>query len=88
MAKQQSAAPRAQELYTRFTVAQRIEHIVLLTSFATLGLTGLSQKFVGNAVAEGIRTSFGLRVETRSVPAGTLPRFELKARRVVREAAG
>lgn len=37
-----------------------------------------------DAVAEGIRASFGLRVETRCVPAGTLPRFELKARRVVR----
>jgi phenylacetate-CoA ligase len=36
------------------------------------------------AVASGIRTSFGLRVETRAVPAGTLPRFELKAKRVVR----
>ena len=37
-----------------------------------------------DAVAEGVRTSFGLRVETRAVPVGTLPRFELKARRVVR----
>ncbi len=36
------------------------------------------------AVADGVRTSFGLRVETRPVPAGTLPRFELKAQRVVR----
>jgi phenylacetate-CoA ligase len=36
------------------------------------------------AVAEGVRMSFGLRVETRAVPAGALPRFELKARRVVR----
>jgi phenylacetate-CoA ligase len=36
------------------------------------------------AIAEGIRTSVGLRVETRAVPAGTLPRFEHKARRVVR----
>lgn len=40
-----------------------------------------------DAVAEGIRASFGLRVETRSVSAGALPRFELKARRIVREAA-
>jgi len=38
------------------------------------------------AVAEGIRASFGLRVETRVVPAGTLPRFEHKAKRVVRTA--
>jgi phenylacetate-CoA ligase len=36
------------------------------------------------AVADGVRQSLGLRVETRAVPAGALPRFELKARRVVR----
>lgn len=59
MAKQQNAAPRTQDLYTRFTVSQRIEHIILLISFATLGLTGLSQKFVGNALAEGIIALLG-----------------------------
>jgi len=31
--------------YLRFGIAQRIEHIVMLLSFATLGLTGLPQKF-------------------------------------------
>ncbi len=36
------------------------------------------------AVARDVRTSFGLRMETKSVPAGTLPRFELKAKRLVR----
>lgn len=36
------------------------------------------------AVAEGVRTSIGLRVETKAVPAGTLPRFDLKAKRVIR----
>lgn len=36
------------------------------------------------AVGEAVRGAFGLRIETRAVPAGTLPRFELKARRVVR----
>ena len=36
------------------------------------------------AVADGVRTSVGLRVETGAVPAGTLPRFELKAKRLVR----
>ncbi len=36
------------------------------------------------AVASGVRASFGLRVEVRAVPAGTLPPFELKAKRVVR----
>lgn len=35
-------------------------------------------------VAEDLRHTFGLRVETAAVAAGTLPRFELKAKRVVR----
>ena len=38
--------------YVRFPLIQRIEHIVLLTSFSTLGLTGLVQKFAGNSIAE------------------------------------
>ena len=38
--------------YVRFPLVQRIEHIVLLTSFSALGLTGLVQKFVGNPIAE------------------------------------
>jgi cytochrome b subunit of formate dehydrogenase len=38
--------------YVRFPLVQRIEHIVLLTSFSALGLTGLIQKFAGNAIAE------------------------------------
>jgi len=36
------------------------------------------------AVAEALRLSFGLRMEVRAVAAGTLPRFELKAKRLVR----
>ena len=35
------------------------------------------------AVSEDVRHTVGLRVETAAVAAGTLPRFELKARRVV-----
>jgi phenylacetate-CoA ligase len=35
-------------------------------------------------VAEDVRRTFGLRVETAAISAGTLPRFELKAKRVVR----
>jgi cytochrome b subunit of formate dehydrogenase len=33
--------------YERFPLARRIEHLVMLTSFTTLGLTGLPQKFSG-----------------------------------------
>jgi len=35
------------------------------------------------AVADALRLRIGVRIETAAVPAGTLPRFELKARRVV-----
>jgi cytochrome b subunit of formate dehydrogenase len=31
--------------YTRFPLARRIEHLVMLLSFTTLGLTGLPQKY-------------------------------------------
>ena len=54
MAKQQDTHARTQEVYTRFTLPQRVEHIVLLVSFSLLGLTGLIQKFSGAPLAEGI----------------------------------
>lgn len=41
-----------QKYYVRFPLVQRIEHIVLLVSFSTLGLTGLVQKFAGSPIAE------------------------------------
>ena len=31
--------------YLRFDVARRIEHLLMILSFTTLGLTGLIQKF-------------------------------------------
>lgn len=34
-----------QRTYLRFTLAQRVEHLVMLLSFAALALTGLPQKF-------------------------------------------
>ncbi len=37
-------------------------------------------------VAEAVRRDLGIRVEVAAVPARTLPRYELKARRVVRRA--
>jgi phenylacetate-CoA ligase len=36
-------------------------------------------------VLEAIRTNLGIRVEAQAVPPGSLPRYELKARRVVRK---
>lgn len=43
---------------------------------------------VTGAVAAALRQALGLRVSVRAVPAGTLPRFELKARRVVDRRSG
>ena len=45
-------------LYERFPLWRRIEHIVMVLSFSTLGLTGLPQKFpdsgVGFAIVQGL----------------------------------
>jgi formate dehydrogenase gamma subunit len=46
--KKTSAAPRA---YQRFTVSQRIEHLVMLVSFTILAVSGLPQKFATNALS-------------------------------------
>jgi phenylacetate-CoA ligase len=37
-------------------------------------------------VAEAVRRDVGIRIEVAAVPARSLPRWELKARRVVRRA--
>ena len=39
-------------------------------------------------VAEALRRDIGIRIEVAAVPARSLPRYELKARRVVRRAGG
>jgi cytochrome b subunit of formate dehydrogenase len=38
-------AEEKQKKYVRFSLAQRIEHIIFLISFSILGFTGLPQKF-------------------------------------------
>jgi cytochrome b subunit of formate dehydrogenase len=40
-------------LYERFPLARRIEHLVMLLSFTTLGLTGLPQKFSSSPISIG-----------------------------------
>ena len=51
MSKPVDTAPAPVQIPKRFSVIQRIEHIVLIVSFTTLGLTGLAQKFSGNDIA-------------------------------------
>jgi len=41
-----------QKHYPRFRLGARIEHIILLVSFSTLGLTGIPQKFATSGLAE------------------------------------
>jgi cytochrome b subunit of formate dehydrogenase len=62
MAEQTKSDPAPkQRSYLRFTLAQRIEHVAMLLSFATLGLTGLPQKYAGSPIAEQfIRTLGGI----------------------------
>lgn len=40
--------------YNRFSIPQRIEHLVLILSFTTLALTGIPQKFAQNGFFEAI----------------------------------
>ena len=51
MSNQTNTAPAPVQVTKRFSVLQRIEHIVLVVSFTTLGLTGLAQKFSSNELA-------------------------------------
>lgn len=45
--------------YQRFSVAQRIEHFVLILSFTLLALTGLPQKFFFSDISQWIIAAFG-----------------------------
>ena len=44
-----SDAPEQQ--YIRFTLSDRVQHLVMLLSFTTLAITGLVQKFALNSVS-------------------------------------
>ncbi len=48
-----------QKTYTRFAIAQRIEHIVLIISFTTLAVTGLVQKFAQSPISISIIAALG-----------------------------
>jgi cytochrome b subunit of formate dehydrogenase/mono/diheme cytochrome c family protein len=44
----------AKRSYVRFSLAQRIEHLVLILSFSILGLTGLPQKYPLSPISQGV----------------------------------
>jgi cytochrome b subunit of formate dehydrogenase len=45
--------------YERFTIARRLEHILLIISFSTLGVTGLVQRYALNSISIGIISFLG-----------------------------
>lgn len=49
---EQVAPQEAEKQYPRFNAAQRFEHMLLLVSFSGLALTGLPQKYAGEAWAQ------------------------------------
>jgi cytochrome b subunit of formate dehydrogenase len=55
----EQATPSVSPTYTRFTITQRIEHIVFLVSFSTLGATGLIQKYAQSPLSQSIIASLG-----------------------------
>ncbi len=55
------------ESYVRFSLAQRIEHIVLILSFSTLAVTGLVQKFADSSISVAIITFLGGIETTRLI---------------------
>jgi cytochrome b subunit of formate dehydrogenase/mono/diheme cytochrome c family protein len=56
--------------YKRFTLSERIEHIVLLVTFTTLAITGLAQKFATDTLGAIIINAFGGIELTRIIHRG------------------
>ena len=50
---------RTETKYLRFKISDRIEHWVQMVSFATLGMTGLAQKFASSPISIGFITFLG-----------------------------
>jgi cytochrome b subunit of formate dehydrogenase len=53
--------------YTRFDLAQRVQHLVFLISFTILGLTGLAQKFSLSPISQWVIASLGGIETTRII---------------------
>lgn len=49
----------SQKTYTRFSLAQRIEHLVLILSFTILAITGMPQKFPLSPISQFVVESLG-----------------------------
>jgi cytochrome b subunit of formate dehydrogenase len=66
MAKK-STPPQAERTYERFPLARRIEHVTMLLSFTTLGLTGLIQKFATSSISQFLVGALGGIENVRSI---------------------
>ncbi len=56
-----------QKYYTRFSLAQRIEHLLLFLSFTLLGITGLIQKFIDADISLWLIQAMGGLVAVRVI---------------------
>jgi formate dehydrogenase gamma subunit len=65
MTKEKESMPSNPASYRRFTVPQRIEHLVLTISFTILGLTGLVQRYAQNGLSEWLIEIMGGIESTR-----------------------
>jgi cytochrome b subunit of formate dehydrogenase len=52
--KPSQVEPEEEMHYTRFDLAQRISHLIMIVSFTILGITGLAQKFIESPISLGI----------------------------------
>lgn len=62
-----SMTPSQPRTYMRFTLAERVEHFILMTSFIVLAVTGIPQKYVGQAWAETMIAWMGGIETTRQI---------------------
>ena len=67
MSEEKKATQADLQVPRRFTVPQRIEHLVLLISFTVLGLTGLVQKYGLNSLSERLISLLGGIQTTRVI---------------------
>ncbi len=49
----------AKKWYARFTISERFEHWVFITSFILLGITGMVQRYSENPISEFIVALIG-----------------------------
>ena len=57
--KETTAGKGAPDYFIRFSISQRVEHVVLMVSFTVLALTGLAQRFYTASWAEWTLLSLG-----------------------------